>query len=79
MINIGRGDLLTEASVVEALEAGWLHAAVLDVLPSEPLPPESTLWTRDDVFITPHVSAVSFPSDVVKVRRSRRYAMVLFA
>ncbi|WAR17606.1 GHRA-like protein [Mya arenaria] len=35
---------------------GWLGGAVLDVNPTEPLPPDSPLWTLQNVLITPHIS-----------------------
>ena len=41
------------------MEAGQLRGAVLDVTPTEPWPDEDSLWTRDDVLITPHVSGWS--------------------
>ena len=67
LINIGRGDLLSEESVLSALAAGWLRGAVLDVFPTEPLPPQSKLWGHSAVRLTPHVSAVSFPADVAEI------------
>jgi len=67
LINVGRGDLISESSVVEALDNGWIREAVLDVFETEPLPADSPLWARDDVFVTPHVAALSRPEDVAKV------------
>ena len=67
LINVGRGDLVSEASVVEALDEGWIGQAALDVFETEPLPADSPLWRRDDVFVTPHVAALSRPEDVAKV------------
>ncbi len=63
-INAGRGDVVSPASVVSALDRGWLGHAVLDVFATEPLPAESKLWAHKHVTITPHVAAVSLPSDV---------------
>ena len=37
-INVGRGDIMDEASILNALESGWIDHAVLDVFPIEPLP-----------------------------------------
>jgi glyoxylate/hydroxypyruvate reductase len=56
LINVGRGDLIDETALVQALDAGPLKHAVLDVLSREPLPPESPLWLQPGVTITPHVS-----------------------
>ena len=67
LINVGRGDLISESSVVEALDNGWISEAALDVFETEPLPAASPLWSREDVFVTPHVAALSRPEDVAKV------------
>jgi phosphoglycerate dehydrogenase-like enzyme len=56
LVNISRGRLVDEQALEEALSARRLRAAALDVFDEEPLPPDSPLWTRDDVLITPHVS-----------------------
>ncbi|MDE0303445.1 MAG: NAD(P)-binding domain-containing protein [Albidovulum sp.] len=56
LINVGRGDLIDEKSLVEALERDRPSEAVLDVLPEEPLPASSMLWNNERVFVTPHVS-----------------------
>ena len=67
LINVGRGDLVSAASVVEALDAGWIAEASLDVFEIEPLPAASPLWAREDVYVTPHVAALSRPDDVARV------------
>lgn len=64
LINVGRGDLLTEKSICGALERGWLRHYVGDVFATEPLPPASALWGHPKVSVSPHVAAVSFPDDV---------------
>lgn len=53
--------------MLEALERRWLSAAVLDVFKTEPLPAADALWASPNVYITPHVSAVSFPTDVAEI------------
>ena len=49
LINVGRGDVMSEADILNALTKGWLTAAVLDVFPIEPLPPSSGLWSHPKV------------------------------
>jgi phosphoglycerate dehydrogenase-like enzyme len=59
LINVGRGPLVDETALPEALDHGWLSAAALDVFEREPLPPESPLWERPDVMISPHISGLT--------------------
>ena len=66
-LNVGRGDVVSEASVLAALNAGKIREAVLDVFVDEPLPASSPLWAHDGVRITPHVAALSTPRDVASV------------
>jgi phosphoglycerate dehydrogenase-like enzyme len=58
-INIGRGALVDEAALIESLRAGHLRGAALDVFQEEPLPPESPLWTMDNVIVSPHSASTS--------------------
>jgi phosphoglycerate dehydrogenase-like enzyme len=64
LINVGRGRTLVESALLEALDGGWISHASLDVFQTEPLPPESPLWTRNDVLISPHLAAKTLPEDV---------------
>lgn len=59
LINVGRGSLLDESALIQALESGALGGAALDVTSVEPLPADSPLWRAPNLFITPHTSAVS--------------------
>lgn len=59
LINVARGELVDEAALAEALQRRTIAGAALDVAQQEPLPPSSPLWSLDNVFITPHISAVS--------------------
>jgi phosphoglycerate dehydrogenase-like enzyme len=61
-INVGRGELVDEESLVATLQAGHLAGAALDVFATEPLPPDSPLWDMDNVIITPHSSSASAQS-----------------
>ena len=55
-INIGRGGTTRLDDLVEALEAGEIAGAGLDVFEQEPLPPAHLLWTTPNVLITPHTA-----------------------
>lgn len=57
-INIGRGMTVVLDDLVDALEAGELAGAGLDVFDQEPLPPRHRVWTLPNVLITPHVAMV---------------------
>lgn len=59
-INIGRGALVDEPALVEALRSGHLLGAGLDVFAQEPLPPESPLWSMDNVIVSPHSASTSY-------------------
>lgn len=66
-LNCGRGDVINESILIEALEKGYLKAAILDVFATEPLPSTSELWNRKDVLISPHVSGVTKPCMVPNI------------
>ena len=48
-INIGRGDIISEEDILEALDKNWLSSAILDVFDPEPLRSESKLWKHPQV------------------------------
>ena len=56
LMNAGRGAVVDEAVIPEALDNGWLSAAILDVFTVEPLPASSPLWDDHRVIISPHSS-----------------------
>ena len=56
IINCGRGDLINEVDLVQALDEGILGAAILDVMQIEPLPVNSPMWRHPKIVLTPHVS-----------------------
>jgi phosphoglycerate dehydrogenase-like enzyme len=56
LVNIGRGDAVDEPALVEALRDGTIAGAALDVFETEPLPPDSPLWTMPNVIVAPHLA-----------------------
>lgn len=56
LVNIARGTIIDEPALIEALRAGQLGGAGLDVVEHEPLAPDSPLWTMPNVIISPHIS-----------------------
>lgn len=56
LINIGRGPLVDEVALIEALKCRRIAGAILDVFDREPLPPASPLWDLPNCIITPHCS-----------------------
>ena len=57
VVNVGRGALLDQDALCDALDAGRLGGAVLDVFAPEPVPPGHRLWTTRNLTMTPHVSS----------------------
>ena len=64
-VNVGRGEVVCQHDLVEALRDGTLAGAVLDVFELEPLEKDSPLWLMPNVLVTPHVAADSDPDVVV--------------
>src|SRR5215217_4608401 len=54
-INIGRGETVDEAALIDCLRAKRIAGAALDVFATRPLPPSSPLWDMPNVVITPHI------------------------
>jgi D-3-phosphoglycerate dehydrogenase len=68
LLNTGRGELVVEEDLVEALERGALAGAALDALREEPPPPDHPLLARDDVIVTPHTGAQTAEANVAMGR-----------
>ena len=56
VINVGRGILIDQDALIEALNEGRIAGAALDVMYPEPLPADHPLWTAQNCIITPHIS-----------------------
>ncbi|MBR1985628.1 MAG: D-2-hydroxyacid dehydrogenase [Mogibacterium sp.] len=56
VINVGRGMLIDQEALIEALNEGRIAGAALDVMYPEPLPADHPLWTARNCIITPHIS-----------------------
>ncbi|MCP3798235.1 D-2-hydroxyacid dehydrogenase [Allokutzneria sp. A3M-2-11 16] len=56
LVNVGRGELVVTSDLVDALRDRVIAGAALDVFETEPLPPDSPLWTMENVLVSPHMS-----------------------
>jgi len=68
-VNVGRGAVVDEDALVEALQSKHLLGAALDVFAEEPLPASSPLWTLDNVIVSPHTAALSVKENERVVER----------
>lgn len=59
LINVGRGPLLDETALVDALRNHRIAGAALDVFDQEPLPADSPLWDLENLLITPHTAGMA--------------------
>ena len=75
VIKVGRGGHLVQDDLLQALDAGQLSSAVLDVCEPEPLPPEHPFWSHPQVVLTPHIASMTQPETAVDtvVENLRRY------
>ncbi len=56
VVNVGRGEVIDQDAMIEALKSGALGGAGLDVTTPEPLEAQSPLWDIENVLLTPHIS-----------------------
>lgn len=76
LVNVARGGLVDTEALVEALQAGKLSGAGLDVTEPEPLPDGHPLWDMDNVIITSHTGntvAMAIPELLAQVERNLRH------
>jgi phosphoglycerate dehydrogenase-like enzyme len=59
LINVGRGEQVDEAALLEALRERRIAGAALDVFQREPLPEDSPLWSAENLLITPHTGSIT--------------------
>jgi len=59
IVNIGRGEVIDEAALIDALRSGRIGGAGLDVFEHEPLEASSPLWDMENVILTPHMSGAN--------------------
>lgn len=66
-MNVGRGSTVCEKDLLDALDRQEISGAVLDVFEEEPLGSGSPFWEMENVIITPHISAFSFPEEIAGI------------
>ncbi len=66
LINVGRGQVLHEDDLLNALINKQMQGAVLDVFSIEPLPQEHPFWQHDAIIMTPHISAITDQAAIIK-------------
>jgi phosphoglycerate dehydrogenase-like enzyme len=58
LLNFGRGDLVVDADLIEAVKTGVVAGAVLDVFTTEPLPIEHPFWETEGIMVLPHIGGM---------------------
>lgn len=77
LVNAARGQLVDHVALLEALNAGLVRHATMDVFDVEPLPPDDPYWVHPRVTVTPHIASVTRPetasqSLVAQIARHQR-------
>lgn len=67
LVNVGRGQHVVEADLLEALDAGQLSGATLDVMATEPPEPAHPFWTHPGILLTPHIAAFPRPETAAPI------------
>ena len=76
-VNPGRGGVVDEAALADALQGGRLAGAVLDVFETEPLPADHVFWRLPNVRITAHTAALSAPAEIAPIFVDNYYRLLL--
>lgn len=71
-INVGRGDQVNEAELMQALDDELLSGAILDVMSVEPLPADNPLWLHPKVQLTPHISGYHLGDAIADIAENYR-------
>ena len=58
LLNFGRGELIVDADLIEAVTAQTIAGAVLDVFTTEPLPAEHPFWGTEGIMVLPHIGGL---------------------
>jgi phosphoglycerate dehydrogenase-like enzyme len=58
LLNFGRGELIVDADLIEAVTARTIAGAVLDVFTTEPLPAEHPFWGTEGILVLPHIGGL---------------------
>jgi phosphoglycerate dehydrogenase-like enzyme len=56
LVNVGRGAVVVDRDLIDAVDSGHLSGAALDVFEQEPLPASSPFWSRNNILVSPHAS-----------------------
>lgn len=69
LVNVGRGEVIDQNALVQALTNGQLGGAGLDVMVPEPLPRDNPLWDMENVILTPHTAGPNkrYQDDCIRI------------
>ena len=67
ILNPGRGPLIDDAALLDALNSGHIDHATLDVFATEPLPQSHPYWAHPKVTVTPHIASETRPQTAAEV------------
>ncbi len=68
LLNFGRGQLIADTDLIDAVQSKQIAGAVLDVFRQEPLPPEHPFWATDGIIVLPHIGGLHPRRDEIVAR-----------